>query len=307
MAQGAGGPGGIDFDAIRTREELVPAFDHVSLDQIGEEARSWNHRVIADQFAEVKPAQAAPANELAGLYERARYAPQDEDLSAGDFADARRDLRAIAGSPRVKAHAPPPCSWWPSWPARRRPRTPAASRPAGPKRSGSACTCQKVRPLTDAAEAMADPRHTMIVFVGIPTEPGGRPVSAPGLSERRRGRPDRLRRPRRRARRPAATGPTGSASASPAPAHGRPRTLLPGRGQQTVRPSEARWVGSPSPFDLFTGVEESGSKAVATDRPSEMSVEPPPGWFVNNLAGYPRGPAARSAATGSSPGSTTSP
>jgi hypothetical protein len=99
MAQGAGGPGGIDFDAIRTREELVQAFDHVSLDQIGEEARSWNHRVIADQFAEVKPAQAAPATELAGLYERARYAPLDEDLTAGDFADARRDLRAIAGGP----------------------------------------------------------------------------------------------------------------------------------------------------------------------------------------------------------------
>ena len=80
-------------------EELVRAFDQVSLDQMGEEARSWNHRVIADQFAEVKPAQAAPATELAGLYERARYAPVDEDLSAGDFADARRDLRAVAGSP----------------------------------------------------------------------------------------------------------------------------------------------------------------------------------------------------------------
>lgn len=98
-AQGAGGPNGFDYDSIRTREELVRAFDHVSLNQMGEEARTWNHRVIADQFAEVKPAQAAPASELAGLYERARYAPVDEDLSAGDFADARRDLRALAESP----------------------------------------------------------------------------------------------------------------------------------------------------------------------------------------------------------------
>lgn len=96
-AQGVGGPGGIDFNAIRTREELVRAFDHVSLNQIGEEARTWNHRVIADQFAEAKPAQAAPANELAGLYERARYAPVDENLTSGDFADARRDLRTLAG------------------------------------------------------------------------------------------------------------------------------------------------------------------------------------------------------------------
>jgi uncharacterized membrane protein YgcG len=98
-AQGAGGPNGIDFDAIRTREELVRAFDHVSLDQIGEEARSWNHKVIADQFVETRPAQAAPATELAGLYERARYAPRDEDLSTGEFADARRDLRALSGGP----------------------------------------------------------------------------------------------------------------------------------------------------------------------------------------------------------------
>lgn len=93
------GKPGIDFDSIRTREELVRAFDHVSLDQIGQEARSWNHRVIADRFAESRPAQAEPADELAGLYERARYAPLDEDLTGGEFADARRDLRVIAGVP----------------------------------------------------------------------------------------------------------------------------------------------------------------------------------------------------------------
>jgi hypothetical protein len=96
-AMGLGGSAGIDLDLIRTREELVQAFDHVSLDQIGEEARPWNHRVIADEFADSKPALVAPATELANLYERARYAPLDEDLSAGEFADARRDLRAIAG------------------------------------------------------------------------------------------------------------------------------------------------------------------------------------------------------------------
>jgi hypothetical protein len=97
-AAGAAGRRGIDFDSIRTREQLVRAFDHVSLDQIGDEARSWNHQVIADQFAESRPAQAEPAGELAELYERARYAPLDEDLTAGEFADARRDLRVIAGA-----------------------------------------------------------------------------------------------------------------------------------------------------------------------------------------------------------------
>ena len=88
---------GVDFDSIRTREQLVHAFDHVSLDQMGEDARTWNHRVIADQFAETRPAHAEPAEQVAALYERARYAPLDEDLSAGEFSDARRDLRVIAG------------------------------------------------------------------------------------------------------------------------------------------------------------------------------------------------------------------
>jgi hypothetical protein len=91
------GPVPIDFDAIRSRDELVRVFNRVSLDRCGVDARSWNHRVVADHVGQTEPAHATPANEVAGLYERARYAPADEDLTAGEFADARRDLRAIAG------------------------------------------------------------------------------------------------------------------------------------------------------------------------------------------------------------------
>jgi hypothetical protein len=91
-------PTPIDFDSIRTREELVQVFDTVSLGRCGEDARNWNHRVIAEQFATAEPAHAGPADEVAGLYERARYAPEDEELTASDFAAARRDLRAIAGA-----------------------------------------------------------------------------------------------------------------------------------------------------------------------------------------------------------------
>ena len=97
MAQAAHAMGGIDFDAIRSREELVRVFNRVSLDQHGDEARAWNHRVVAEQFR-TQPAKADPADEVAGLYERARYAPLDEDLTTGEFADARRDLRVIAGA-----------------------------------------------------------------------------------------------------------------------------------------------------------------------------------------------------------------
>lgn len=100
LRAGAGGTvrADIDFDAIRSREELVKVFDAVSLGRCGEEARNWNHRVIAEQIAETQPAHADPADEVAGLYERARYAPQEEDLTAGEFATARQDLRVIAGA-----------------------------------------------------------------------------------------------------------------------------------------------------------------------------------------------------------------
>jgi hypothetical protein len=91
--------GPLDFSGVRTREQLVEAFDTVSLDQIGDEARAWNHRVIADQIADARPAVAEPAAELGRMYEVARYAPPDEDLPPTDYADARKGLSVIAGVP----------------------------------------------------------------------------------------------------------------------------------------------------------------------------------------------------------------
>lgn len=96
-AASAAGLAGLDLSSIRTREELVAAFDAVTLDQIGDEARNWNHRVIAGEFVEQQPANTDPANELASLYEKARYAPLDEDLTPHEFADAQRDLHVLAG------------------------------------------------------------------------------------------------------------------------------------------------------------------------------------------------------------------
>jgi hypothetical protein len=91
--------GPLDFSGVRTREQLVVAFDTVSLDQIGDEARAWNHRVIADQIGDARPAVAQPAAELGRMYEVARYAPPDEDLPPTDYADARKGLSVIAGVP----------------------------------------------------------------------------------------------------------------------------------------------------------------------------------------------------------------
>ncbi len=92
-------PGPLDFSSVRTREQLVEAFDTVSLDQCGDEARAWNHRVIAGQIGDTRPAVAEPAAELGRMYEVARYAPPDEDLPPTDYADARKGLSVIAGVP----------------------------------------------------------------------------------------------------------------------------------------------------------------------------------------------------------------
>ena len=91
---------GLDYSNIHTREELVVAFDNLSLDKCGEEAMNWNHRVIADELIDKQPHNEEPANELADLYERARYAPENEDLTPNDFASARNDLSTIAGVSR---------------------------------------------------------------------------------------------------------------------------------------------------------------------------------------------------------------
>jgi hypothetical protein len=94
---GANGHSPLDYEGISTREELVKAVDTLTVDKMGDDARQWNHRVIAEQFAESQPAHEEPAHELAGLYERARYSPPQEDLTVGEFGDARRDLKLLSG------------------------------------------------------------------------------------------------------------------------------------------------------------------------------------------------------------------
>lgn len=87
----------LDFSRIKTREELVEAFETVSLTKCGDDARNWNHRVIAEQIGDQHPTQAEPADELGRLYEVARYAPPEEDLAPTDYDDARRNLTTLAG------------------------------------------------------------------------------------------------------------------------------------------------------------------------------------------------------------------
>ncbi|HYT87825.1 MAG TPA: hypothetical protein VEL76_03825, partial [Gemmataceae bacterium] len=77
------GPWPVNPASVTTRAELVQAFEYLALLLLGLEARAWNHRDIAERLSpkEADAPQRAAAEELAGLYEQARYAPDDEPLA----------------------------------------------------------------------------------------------------------------------------------------------------------------------------------------------------------------------------------
>lgn len=89
--------------AVSTPEELIQAFEYLSLLRLGPRARSWNHRHIA---AALEGMQGDPdlrrrqaARHLAALYERARYVPRREPLTEADLVSARGELALLAGVP----------------------------------------------------------------------------------------------------------------------------------------------------------------------------------------------------------------
>jgi hypothetical protein len=89
------GPWPVDPAAVSSREDLIRAFEYLSLLRIGQAARNWNHRHIA---RELSPPQTELAQEIATLYERARYAPGEDALPENTFDQARRGLCALAGA-----------------------------------------------------------------------------------------------------------------------------------------------------------------------------------------------------------------
>src|SRR5207244_2108340 len=98
---------------ITTRDDVIRAFEYLSLLWLGPPARNWNHEVIAGHLGEEHKVEAGPpalmtwdplaqrraADELAALYERARYAPPGDPLPADALAVARRDLCFLPGMP----------------------------------------------------------------------------------------------------------------------------------------------------------------------------------------------------------------
>jgi hypothetical protein len=88
----------VDPARIRTREELIKAFDHLALLHGGKPARHWHHREVADNLGKPDEHRRATADRLAMAYAHARYAPPQEPLPDVHLDLARQDLVTLAGA-----------------------------------------------------------------------------------------------------------------------------------------------------------------------------------------------------------------
>src|SRR5207253_10932011 len=88
--------------AIRTRADLVKAFEYLAVLLLGPQARTHHHLDLAEELGKEAtgedPRRSEAARSLAYLYEIARYTPDDETLPPDELATARRELSFLAGA-----------------------------------------------------------------------------------------------------------------------------------------------------------------------------------------------------------------
>jgi hypothetical protein len=87
----------IDPREINTREDVVKAFEYLSVLICGPGAKTWTHSTIADELSVLAESDPGTALKLARLYELARYAPLDEPLTRVELLEARRLVCDLAG------------------------------------------------------------------------------------------------------------------------------------------------------------------------------------------------------------------
>jgi len=87
----------VDPRQIRTPEELVRAFEWWSVQLLGPEARHWTHATIARALHQKAILQKEQIDELAHLYELARYAPEARKLPPEVWMQGRHLLCLWAG------------------------------------------------------------------------------------------------------------------------------------------------------------------------------------------------------------------
>jgi hypothetical protein len=91
------GPWPIDPRQINTREDVVKAFEYLSVLICGPSAKTWTHSTIADALSDLAATHGETAVMLARLYELARYAPLDEPLTRDELVEARKLVCGLAG------------------------------------------------------------------------------------------------------------------------------------------------------------------------------------------------------------------
>jgi hypothetical protein len=95
------GPWPVRPEEVATRADLVRAFEYLALLLLGPSARTCNHLELARRISQRPTLQAdrnrEAAEELARLYEQARYTPPDERLPDELMSRARRELSYLAG------------------------------------------------------------------------------------------------------------------------------------------------------------------------------------------------------------------
>ncbi len=95
------GPWPVRPGEVRTRGELVLAFEHLALLNLGPGALTCHHLDLAQRLGELpaldRDRRREAAGTLARLYEQARYTPDNEVMPPETLACARRELCYLAG------------------------------------------------------------------------------------------------------------------------------------------------------------------------------------------------------------------
>jgi hypothetical protein len=88
--------------AVRTRADLVKAFEYLAVLLLGPRAQNQHHLELAEELGRqstlADPRRSEAARSLAHLYEIARYTPAEESLADDELAEARSELSFLAGA-----------------------------------------------------------------------------------------------------------------------------------------------------------------------------------------------------------------
>jgi hypothetical protein len=91
------GPWPVAPGAVASRQDVIQAFEYLSLLSLGPTAQSRNHLDLAAELGQTALDRRRSADRLAAVYEQARYTPKDEPISADALAAARNELCFLAG------------------------------------------------------------------------------------------------------------------------------------------------------------------------------------------------------------------